>query len=349
MRDNVLITGGSGFIGSAMIRRLLSQKRFNVLNIDKLTYAGNNSSLEGWSQQENYHFLQKDIVDQGCMRDIFTSFQPRYVVHFAAESHVDRSIDGPDLFLRTNVFGTFSLLEAARAYLSKFPQRKEGFRFHHVSTDEVFGSLGEQGFFNENTSYDPRSPYSASKASSDHLVRAWGHTYGLPITLSNCSNNYGPFHFPEKLIPLSILSALHHQPVRVYGNGTNVRDWLHVEDHVEAIQLVLERGRVGETYAVGGSSERSNLQVVQTVCQTLDALLTPDKSFCDLITFVEDRPGHDWRYAIDCSKITKDLAWRGPRNFETGIKETVQWYLDNKAWWAPIWYKKEADLRRGTL
>lgn len=337
----VLVTGGAGFIGSAVCRQLCAAGA-DVLNIDKLTYAGNVNSLRDIAEAPNYTFLQADICDRAAVDAAFTAFAPDAVMHLAAESHVDRSIEAAGEFVTTNLVGTFTMLEAARAYFARQPN--EPFRFLHISTDEVFGSLGPDGAFSETTAYDPRSPYSASKAGSDHLARAWHHTYGLPVVITNCSNNYGPYHFPEKLIPLSILNALEGKPVRVYGDGANVRDWLYVEDHARALILALERGRPGETYAVGGRSERSNLDVVSRICAILDEIRPAGAPHADHITFVPDRPGHDRRYAIDCSKIESELGWRAQETFDSGLEKTVRWYLDNEWWWRPL--RKRYDGRR---
>ena len=345
---NFLITGGAGFIGSALVRHLVGAGQ-RVLNFDKLTYAGNLASLCTVAGQPGYQFCEGDICDRAALDAAFTSFQPEVVMHLAAESHVDRSIDGPAAFIQTNVVGTYTLLEAARAYWNtQMPAHRAAFRFLHVSTDEVYGSLGATGSFSETTAYDPHSPYSASKAASDHLARAWQHTYGLPTLVTNCSNNYGPFQFPEKLIPLVTLNALQEKPLPVYGAGDNVRDWLHVEDHVRALVLIATRGTPGQTYNIGGNSERTNLQVVQTLCDTLDELRPvatgPRRR---LITFVADRPGHDQRYAIDCSKLQRELDWRATESFASGIRRTVQWYLDNEAWWQPIRDGKYQGQRLG--
>ena len=334
-----LVTGGAGFIGSAVVRRLIEATDHTVLVVDKLTYAGNLDSLGGVSTSNRYAFEQADIVDAAAMRRIVTDFSPDIIMHLAAESHVDRSIDGPGEFIQTNVVGTFSLLQAALNHFRALAdQRRKSFRFHHVSTDEVFGSLGADGLFREDTPYRPNSPYAASKAASDHLVHAWHHTYGLPVVMTNCSNNYGPYHFPEKLIPLTIINALEGKPLPVYGNGENVRDWLHVEDHAEALLLVAERGRLGESYNVGGNSERSNIAVVRMICSILDEFV-PDSSIGPrekLISFVTDRPGHDARYAIDAGKIARELGWKPRHSFEQGLRETVRWYLDNKSWWERV-------------
>jgi len=332
----IMVTGGAGFIGSAVVRRLIEATDHIVLVVDKLTYAGNLDSLRSVSASNRYAFEQADIVDAAAMCRIVTDFAPDIIMHLAAESHVDRSIDGPGEFIQTNVVGTFALLQAAlNHFYALAEERRNSFRFHHISTDEVFGSLGADGLFREDTPYRPNSPYSASKAASDHLVRAWHHTYGLPVVMTNCSNNYGPYHFPEKLIPLTIINALEGKPLPVYGNGENVRDWLHVEDHAEALLLVAERGRLGESYNIGGNSEHSNIAVVRMICSILDELV-PDVSIGPrdkLISFVTDRPGHDARYAIDAGKIARELGWKPRHSFEQGLRETVRWYLDNKTWW----------------
>lgn len=333
----VLVTGGAGFIGSALVRYLVGDARAEVLNIDKLTYAGNLASLKSVEKAQNYNFLQADICDRARIDEAFRSFQPDYVMHLAAESHVDRSINGAAEFIQTNVNGTFSMLEAARQYWSELPaDRKSAFKMLHVSTDEVYGSLGDDGLFEETTPYDPSSPYSASKAASDHLVTAWHRTYGLPLVISNCSNNYGPFHFPEKLIPLVILNALDRKPLPVYGRGMNVRDWLYVEDHARALWLIVTEGRPGERYNVGGRNERRNIDVVQRICSILDELKPAASSYSDLITFVSDRPGHDARYAIDATKLERELGWQAKEDFDTGIQKTVEWYLENSWWWQPL-------------
>lgn len=334
-----LVTGGAGFIGSAVVRHLIQKTPHRVLVVDKLTYAGNRDNLSSVSNDPRLTFLQADIGDGAAMRQAFAEFVPDIVMHLAAESHVDRSIDGPAAFIETNIVGSFVLLqEALRHWRSLPPAEQEGFRFHQISTDEVFGSLGEDGLFSETSPYQPNSPYSASKAASDHLARAWHHTYGLPVVLSNCSNNYGPYHFPEKLIPLMILNALEGKELPVYGSGANVRDWLHVEDHARALALIAERGRIGESYNVGGSAECSNLQVVKAICAlmdelALDAAIGPREN---LIRFVADRPGHDQRYAIDASKIERELDWRPQESFESGLRKTVAWYLENRDWWGRI-------------
>lgn len=333
---NVLVTGGAGFIGSAVVRSLVRADA-KVLVVDKLTYAGNLDSLTPVANAPNFAFLQADICDGAALQAAFDRSKPDVVMHLAAESHVDRSIDGPAAFVTTNVVGTFQLLDAALAwYRSLGEVARARFRFHHVSTDEVFGALGADGLFTETTPYAPRSPYSASKASSDHLVRAWGETYGLPVVLSNCSNNYGPYQFPEKLIPLMILNALAGKPLPVYGKGENVRDWIYVDDHAEGLIDVATKGKPGETYLLGGRAERKNIDVVRTLCHILDRLAPQDKPYERLITFVTDRPGHDHRYAIDCTKIERDLGWRPRTTFEAGLEQTVRWYLDNKEWWQRI-------------
>ncbi len=394
----VLVTGGAGFIGSAVCRYLVREKGVSVLNVDKLTYAGNIESLKEISESPLYQFAQVDICDHEGITHLFDEFQPDAVMHLAAESHVDRSIDGPSAFIETNIVGTYTMLDCALAYWRGLPRskvegRKSGgqpletdthqpstnnrqkplasdFRFHHISTDEVYGSLGAEGLFEETTPYDPRSPYSASKASSDHLVMAWHHTYGLPIVVTNCSNNYGPYHFPEKLIPLVILNALDQKPLPIYGKGDQIRDWLYVEDHARALVTAVETGVPGETYNVGGRNERTNVEVVQTICDILDSLKPlkssnslneePDqpatndqqptkviKSYRDLITFVADRPGHDMRYAIDATKLETELGWNAQENFDTGIRRTIQWYLDNEWWWEPIREKTYTGERLG--
>jgi len=335
----ILVTGGAGFIGSALVRHLIGETSHEVLNLDKLTYAGLLSSLAPIDGNPRYRFVKGDICDAALVARLLAEFQPDVIAHLAAESHVDRSIDGPGEFIQTNLVGTFTMLNQALGYWRGLSEeRRTAFRFHHISTDEVFGSLGDEGFFTETTPYDPRSPYSASKAGSDHLVRAWGHTYGLPVLVTNCSNNYGPYHFPEKLIPLIIIRALAGEPLPVYGDGSNVRDWLYVEDHARALRAVFERGRPGETYNVGGNSERRNLEVVETICATLDRLSprADGKAYSSQITFVADRPGHDHRYAIDASKIRAELGWEPQARFEDGIERTVGWYLENRDWWGDI-------------
>ena len=335
----ILVTGGAGFIGSALCRHLVN-KGYDVFNIDKLTYAGNLQSLKTLVGKQNYHFYQLDICDSDAVFEILENEQIDAIMHLAAESHVDRSILGPSAFIETNIVGTFRLLEAARRYFEKLaPTKQKTFRFHHISTDEVFGDLPfDSGIFTEQTPYNPSSPYSASKASSDHLVRAWHHTYGLPTVISNCSNNYGPYHFPEKLIPLVILSALDEKPLPIYGEGKNIRDWLYVEDHARALETIVRHGKIGESYNVGGHNERTNLQVVESICDILDGLKprANGKSYRELITFVKDRAGHDRRYAIDPTKIMTELHWKPQETFDTGLKKTVQWYLDNKWWWQPL-------------
>jgi dTDP-glucose 4,6-dehydratase len=319
------------------VRHLVLDRGYDVLNIDKLTYAGNLASLRAVEGSSNYRFLQADIVDRSALNEAFASFRPDRVMHLAAESHVDRSITGSADFIQTNVLGSFTLLEAARAYWSALPAaERDAFRFLHVSTDEVYGSLGDDGLFSETTAYDPSSPYSASKAASDHLAKAWHRTYGMPIIVSNCSNNYGPYHFPEKLIPLTILNALESRALPVYGRGENVRDWLYVDDHVEALNVIAARGRAGETYNVGGRNERRNIDVVRRICAVLDDLVPGGRPREQLIAFVTDRPGHDARYAIDASKLESELGWTAAETFDSGIEKTVRWYLDNDWWWQPL-------------
>ena len=345
----IVVTGGAGFIGSALVRHLIGHTDHEVLVIDKLTYAGNLASLASVQGHPRYQFSRTDICDRLAVAKIFSSFDPDAVMHLAAESHVDRSIDGPAEFINTNVVGTYVLLEAALAHWRELGARAKNFRFLHVSTDEVFGALTDEGYFTEETRYDPRSPYSASKAASDHLVRAWGHTYGLPILLTNCSNNYGPHQFPEKLIPLTIIKGLKREPMPVYGRGLNVRDWLFVDDHAQALTLVLERGRVGETYNIGGKAERRNIDVVNAICDAMDQLAPQPNgaSHRELISFVADRPGHDFRYAIDFGKLNAELGWSPQHSFETGLHATVKWYLENRAWWEPLLSAHDADERRG--
>lgn len=327
-----LVTGGAGFIGSAVVRFLINETEHHVLNIDKLTYAGHLESLEAVADSDRYSFIQGDICDAALMQQLVAEFKPDRIMHLAAESHVDRSVDTPGEFIETNIIGTFNLLNAARKHFEA--SGKRDFLFHHISTDEVFGSLGDDGFFTEDTRYDPRSPYSASKASSDHLVRAWGETYGLPIVVTNCSNNYGHYQFPEKLIPLMIMNTYNQKPLPVYGDGSNVRDWLHVDDHARALYLVVTEGKAGETYNIGGKNEKTNLEVVQTICDLMETFNPPVKNFNyrDLITHVTDRPGHDFRYAIDTSKIERELGWQPQETFESGIEKTVEWYLGNQSW-----------------
>ncbi len=344
----VLVTGGAGFIGSALVRYLVGEIGAIVLNVDKLTYAGNLSSLEPIAGAANYGFLEADICDLGALTEAFRTFEPDYVIHLAAESHVDRSITGAGEFIQTNVVGSYTLLEVVRHYWSQLSEvRKRSFRMLHVSTDEVYGSLGEHGHFHETTPYDPSSPYSASKAASDHLATAWHRTYGLPVVISNCSNNYGPFHFPEKLIPLTILNALSGQPLPIYGSGSNVRDWLYVEDHARALWLIVQRGRVGEKYNVGGRNERRNVDVVKDICQVLDELRPVSSPYERLIKFVTDRPGHDARYAIDATKLERELNWQADETFSTGLRKTVEWYLANEWWWAPLREKVYSGERLG--
>ena len=349
-----LITGGAGFIGSAVVRELVHNSQHHVVNVDKLTYAGNLESLATVQGNERYTFVQADICDAPAMQKLFEQHQPDIVMHLAAESHVDRSIDGPAEFIQTNVVGTAVLLEAARAYWKTLqetnPAKAEAFRFHHISTDEVYGDLeGTDDLFTETTPYAPSSPYSASKASSDHLVRAWQRTYGLPTLVTNCSNNYGPYHFPEKLIPLMILNALAGKPLPVYGDGQQIRDWLYVEDHARALIKVATEGQVGDTYNIGGHNEKANLTVVETLCDLLQELVPNEKSYRDQITFVTDRPGHDVRYAIDASKIERELGWTPAETFETGLRKTVEWYLANETWWKRVQDGSYQGQRLGSL
>ena len=343
----ILVTGGAGFIGSAVVRLAIARGA-SVVNVDAVTYAACLNNVANVADHPNYAFEQVDIRDREALVDVFSTHTPDAVMHLAAESHVDRSIDAPADFIETNITGTFNMLEAARSYWQA-QGRPVTFRFHHVSTDEVFGSLGRTGMFNEATPYDPRSPYSASKASSDHLVRAWYETFGLPIVLTNCSNNYGPFQFPEKLIPLVILNALMGKPLPIYGDGENIRDWLHVEDHADALLLVLEQGAVGRSYNIGGENERTNLELVKTLCAILDRLSPRDRgSYTELITFVTDRPGHDTRYAIDPARIRDELGWRPSVTVEGGLEKTVHWYLDNQDWWRPLLNRSGFGQRLGT-
>ncbi len=337
-----LVTGGAGFIGSAVVRNILNKTNHMVINIDKLTYAGNLESLKSVENLANYSFHEIDICNKNQIYDLINHFKPTHIMHLAAESHVDRSIDGPEDFIKTNIYGTYSLLEATRKYLKTAPELvNESFRFHHISTDEVFGDLDESDqLFNEFTPYDPSSPYSASKAASDHLVRAWNKTYNIPTLITNCSNNYGPYHFPEKLIPHVILNALNGKKLPIYGNGQQIRDWLYVDDHADALYHVITRGRVGETYNIGGNNEKTNLEVVHSICEILDELV-PNKSndsnhFKDLITFVPDRPGHDKRYAIDSTKIQKELNWKPSESFDSGLRKTIKWFIENREWWENI-------------
>lgn len=342
MTLNYLVTGGAGFIGSAVVRKLIGETQARVCVVDKLTYAGNLASLAPVADSDRYRFERVDIGDAPRIQAIFADFQPDIVMHLAAESHVDRSIDGPGDFIQTNIVGSFTLLqEALRYWRGLDAQRQARFRFHHISTDEVFGSLGAEGYFREDTAYQPNSPYSASKAASDHLVRAWHHTFGLPTVMTNCSNNYGPYHFPEKLIPLMIINAIEGKALPVYGNGLNIRDWLYVDDHAQALLTVAERGRIGETYNIGGHNEKTNLEVVKGICALLDEL-RPDPAGPHerLIAYVTDRPGHDARYAIDAGKIGRELGWTPKETFETGLRRTVEWYLANPGWWG--------DIRSGT-
>jgi len=337
MIERVLVTGGAGFIGSALIRHLIAETRVSVLVLDKLTYASNLDALQSVSQHPRYAFVRADIGDPQAVRAALSDFQPDAVMNLAAESHVDRSIDGPEAFIQTNVVGTFVLLQAALDYWRALPApARERFRLLHISTDEVFGSLGAEGRFCETTPYDPSSPYSASKASSDHLVRAWHRTYGLPAMITNASNNYGPWQFPEKLIPLMIINALEGKPLPVYGNGANVRDWLHVDDHVRALMAVVARGRPGETYCIGGRSERTNLDVVRGICAIMDDLTPRAGGHGSLIAHVADRPGHDLRYALDPGKAMREVNWQSVETFESGLRKTVLWYLENRAWWERI-------------
>ena len=348
-----IVTGGSGFIGSNFIHFILSNGFADkIINLDKLTYAGNPQNLLEFDNDIRYAFVQGDICDQELVQKLFMLHKPDVVVNFAAESHVDRSIDGPSDFIRTNISGTYTLLQKSlRYYQSLTKEDQKSFRFHHVSTDEVFGSLNEDDFFTEETPYDPSSPYSASKAASDHLVRAWHRTYGLPIIISNCSNNYGPFQFPEKLIPLMVLNCLQEKPLPVYGTGENIRDWLFVDDHCDAIHTIIEKGEIGETYNVGGNNEIKNINIVKTICNLLDNIRPSEnlKSYQELITFVKDRPGHDFRYAIDSSKLQNKLGWSPKETFETGIRKTIDWYLDNKTWWQEIQNNTYQQERLGVL
>jgi dTDP-glucose 4,6-dehydratase len=344
----IFVTGGAGFIGSALVRHLIENTTHEVLNFDKLTYAGTLTTVERVANSNRYRFVQGDISDAEAVRAAIAEFRPEIVTHLAAESHVDRSIDGPGAFIQTNMVGTYTMLAEARTYwLGLDDDAKAAFRFHHISTDEVYGSLGDTGLFTEDTPYDPRSPYSASKAGSDHLVQAWGHTYGLPVLITNCSNNYGPYHFPEKLIPLMIAKALAGEPLPVYGKGDQVRDWLYVEDHVRALQTVFETGEPGRTYNVGGNNEKQNIEVVTTLCAILDDLRprADGRSYAEQVTSVADRPGHDKRYAIDASRIRDELGWEPAETFESGIRKTVEWYLANEAWWRPLVAAKAAERR----
>ena len=348
MDNKILVTGGSGVIGSNFIHYLINNTDYQrIINLDKLTYAGNNENLINIQQNIRYKFIKGNICDRQCIKKIFEDYSPNKIVHFAAESHVDRSIDGPKDFINTNIVGTSILLEESLSYYNKLKKlSKSSFKFHHISTDEVFGSLGEKGFFVEDSPYDPSSPYSASKASSDHLVRAWHRTFGLPVTISNCSNNYGPYQFPEKLIPLMIINCLSNKSLPVYGKGENIRDWLYVEDHCKAINLILKEGAIGDTYNIGGNNEISNLNIVESICTILDKLKPSNsgKSYKQLISFVKDRPGHDFRYAINTTKIKKDLNWGPKETFDSGLTKTIKWYLENENWWKKIQkniYKQE--------
>jgi dTDP-glucose 4,6-dehydratase len=342
MTETILVTGGAGFIGSAVIRHILNTTDYTVVNIDKLTYAGNEDSIPVGLRTSKYIFKRIDICDPYLVADVLSTYRPSYIMHLAAESHVDRSIDSPDEFMKTNIMGTYCLLEQSRMYYKSLSDEfKRQFRFHHISTDEVYGDLeGVNDYFTEETPYAPSSPYSASKASSDHLVRAWGRTYGLPVVVTNCSNNYGPYHFPEKLIPHVILNAIHGKPLPIYGDGLQIRDWLYVEDHAKALIKVVTEGEIGETYNIGGHNEKTNLEVVETICDLLEELAPVKPSgvnnYRDLITFVRDRPGHDARYAIDASKIDRELGWAPEETFESGLRKTVQWYLDNREWWERV-------------
>ena len=348
MDNRILVTGGSGFIGSNFIHYLINNTDYQrIINLDKLTYAGNNENLINIQQNFRYKFIKGNICDRQCIKKIFQDYSPNKIVHFAAESHVDRSIDGPKDFINTNIVGTSILLEESLSYYNKLKKlSKSSFKFHHISTDEVFGSLGEKGSFAEDSPYDPSSPYSASKASSDHLVRAWHRTFGLPVTISNCSNNYGPYQFPEKLIPLIIINCLSNKSLPVYGKGENIRDWLYVEDHCKAINLILQEGAIGDTYNIGGNNEISNINIVESICTILDKLKPSNsgKSYKQLISFVKDRPGHDFRYAINTTKIKKDLNWEPKETFDSGLTKTIKWYLENENWWKKIQkniYKQE--------
>jgi len=350
-KHRVIVTGGAGFIGSALIRYLITNELAEVLNIDKLTYAGNLSSLKSVEANPDYHFQKADILDASAISKAITEFRPTSIMHLAAESHVDRSINGPKGFIETNIVGTYELLQHALGYWRRLDKdAKQRFRFHHISTDEVYGSLGATGLFTEQTAYDPRNPYSASKASSDHLVRSWHHTYNLPVVITHCSNNYGPYQFPEKLIPLIILNALERKPLPIYAKGENIRDWLYVDDHAKAMWRVVTRGQVGETYNIGGNTERTNLEVVTTACDILDKLRPNlEGKSRDLIEFVSDRPGHDLRYAIDSTRIQQELGWEPEESFASGLQKTVKWYVDNDWWWGTIRNANDAGQRLDTI
>lgn len=335
--SRILVSGGAGFIGSALIRHTIENYNVKVLNLDKLNYAANLSSLYSVENSEGYKFIKADLCDYDAIASIINDFEPNYIFHLAAESHVDRSINSPREFINSNIVGTFNFLEAAKNYWEKLDYlKKSNFRFIHVSTDEVYGTLGETGLFSEDTAYSPNSPYSASKAASDHLAKAWYHTYKFPIIVSNCSNNYGPYHFPEKLIPLNIINALEGKPINIYGNGLNIRDWLYVEDHVKALLLICKAGIIGETYNVGGNEERTNLEVINQICNILDRKIPKNAPHAKLIKFVQDRPGHDKRYAIDATKLKNNLGWNANESFETGLEKTIDWFIENQDWWKPI-------------
>ena len=342
----ILVTGGAGFIGSAVVR-LAVERGHEIINLDALTYAACLENVAGAAKSSSYTFVKADIRDRAALDEVFNTHKPDAVMHLAAESHVDRSIDGPGDFIETNITGTYNMLEAARSYWQA-QGRPDTFRFHHISTDEVFGSLGAEGQFTETTPYDPRSPYSASKASSDHLVRAWAETYGLPVVLTNCSNNYGPYHFPEKLVPVVILNALAGKPLPIYGKGDNIRDWLYVEDHADALLLVLDKGKLNRSYNIGGENERTNLELVKTICSILDRLRPSATPYADQIEFVTDRPGHDARYAIDPTRISEELGWHPSVTVEEGLEKTVQWYLDNEDWWRALQNRDGIGERLGT-
>ena len=349
-RARVLVTGGAGFIGSALTRQLIAESDAEVCVFDKLTYAGTMTALAPVSDSDRFTFIRGDICDRAAVSAAIEAFRPNVITHLAAESHVDRSLDGPGEFIRTNLVGTYDMLHAALAYWRTLDgQAKDHFRFHHISTDEVFGSLGDEGLFTEDTPYDPRSPYSASKAGSDHLVSAWGHSFGLPVLITNCSNNYGPYHFPEKMIPLMIAKALAGESLPVYGTGSNVRDWLFVEDHARALRTVFERGAPGRSYNIGGNCERKNIEVVERICALLDEKRprADGRPYREQVTFVADRPGHDARYAIDASRIREELGWEPSETFESGLAKTIEWYLANEDWWQALIAERGADKRRG--